>query len=504
MVSLSTTLDLGADANLIGYALAFSHLRQGESEAALKVAQRLPDSALSASLEGAAYTALGRFDDARSAYETALKFEPDFLTARASIAALKALAGDVNGAETTYLQVLERDKTNVLALMGLAGIEHRRGNEAASRAWFEKAAAANPKAVTPAIALAESYAVAGELPTAIELLRSLADSHRESPQVFVALGRLQTAAGRSADAIDTYKRLVAASGGAADARLLLAQSQLAAGETEAAQGGLENSLAIHPEYAPTADALVRLVEASEGPEASLAYAEQLQKRFPDALWSDQLLGDLHWRAGRFEAASTAYENAWAKSPSAALAVALSAARMQSGTSQAKEATAILSPLGEWLATHPADDTVRLALAKAQLALGELAASRETYEALTVSQVDNPVVWNNLAWLYQQSGDARAAEYGERALALAPHQTEILDTLGWILLNGGQIERAANLLQQAHQAAPDNPDIAFHYAMALHRHGNDDGANKVLQSILKDGKEFPTKSEAEMLRSELAP
>jgi putative PEP-CTERM system TPR-repeat lipoprotein len=504
MASLSTTLDLGADANLIGYALAYSHLRQGESEAALKVAQRLPDSALSASLKGAAYTALGRFYDARSAYETALKFDPDFLTARASLAALKALAGDVNGAETTYLQVLERDKTNVLALMGLAGIEHRRGNESASRAWFEKAAAANPQAVTPVIALAESYAVAGALPTAIELLKSLADSHRESSQVFVVLGRLQMAAGRSADAVDTYKRLVAASGGAADARLLLAQSQLAAGETEAARRGLENALAIHPEYAPTADALVQLVEASEGPEASLAYAEQLQRRFPDALWSDQLLGDLHWRAGRLKAASAAYEKAWARSPSAALAVALSEARMRSGTPQGKEATAILSPLREWLATHPADDTVRLALAKTQLALGELAASRESYELLTVSQANNPVVWNNLAWLYQQSGDARAAEYGERALALAPHQTEILDTLGWILLNGGQIERAASLLQQAHQAAPSDPDIAFHYAAALHRNGDDVGAKKVLQPPLKSGNAFATRADAEALLRELTP
>jgi len=384
----------------------------------------------------------------------------------------------------------------------LAGIEHRRGNESASRAWFEEAAAANPKAVTPAIALAESYAAAGELPTAIELLKSLADSHRESPQVFVVLGRLQTAAGRSADAMGTYKRLVAASAGAADARLLLAQSQLVAGETEAARRGLENSLAIHPDYAPTADALVRLVEASEGPEASLAYAEQLQRRFPDALWSEQLLGDLHWRAGRFEAASAAYEKAWARSSSAILAVALSEARMQSGPPQRKEA--VLAPLSEWLATHPVDDTVRLALAKAQLALGELAASRETYEALTVSQTDNPVVWNNLAWLYQQSGDARAAEYGERALALAPHETEILDTLGWILLDGGQIERAASLLQQAHQAAPSDPDIAFRYAAALHRNGDDAGARKVLQPVLKSGGAFATRSDAEALLSELTP
>jgi putative PEP-CTERM system TPR-repeat lipoprotein len=502
MASLSTTLDLGADANLIGYALAFSHLRQGESEEALKVAQRLPDSALSASLEGAAYSALGRFDDARSAYETALKFEPDFLTVRASLAALKALAGDLNGAEATYLQVLERDKANVLALMGLAGIEHRRGDEPASRSWFEKAAAANPKSVTPAIALAESYAAAGELPTAIERLKSLADSHRESPQVFVVLGRLQMAAGRSTDAVDTYKRLVAASGGAVDARLLLAQSQLAAGETEAARRGLENSLAVHPQYAATADALVRLLEASEGPEASLAYAEQLQRRFPDALWSDQLLGDLHWRAGRFEAASAAYEKAWTKSPSVALAVALSEARMQSGTPQRKEA--VLAPLSEWLTSHPADDTVRLALAKAQLALGELAASRQTYEALTISQADNPVVWNNLAWLYQQSGDVRAAEFGERALVLAPHQIEILDTLGWILLDSGQIERAAGLLRQAYQAAPGDPDIAFRYAAALHRNGDDVGAKKVLQPLLESGDAFVTRSDAEALLSELTP
>jgi thioredoxin-like negative regulator of GroEL len=74
----------------------------------------------------------------------------------------------------------------------------------------------------------------------------------------------------------------------------------------------------------------------------------------------------------------------------------------------------------------------------------------------------------------------------------------MDTLGWILHDGGQIERAANLLHQTHQAAPDNPDIAFHYAVALHRRGDDDCAKGVLPSILKDGKEFPTKSEGEVL------
>jgi Flp pilus assembly protein TadD len=90
------------------------------------------------------------------------------------------------------------------------------------------------------------------------------------------------------------------------------------------------------------------------------------------------------------------------------------------------------------------------------------------------------------------------------LALAPHQTEVLDTLGWILLSRGQIERAASLLRQAHQAAPSDLDIAFHYAAALHHNGDDVGAKKVLQPLLKSDNAFATRADAEALSRELTP
>lgn len=506
MATLSSMLDLGADAGAIGYALAFSHLRQSEFAAALQVAQnlrqRLPDNAIAPNVEGVAYVALGRLDEARDAFETALRTEPGFLAARINLAALKAQAGDLDGAETNYLQVLERNETHTLALMGLAALEHRRGNASASRSWFEKVAG-NANAIAPAIALAENVALT-DLPEAIRLIELLAASHPNDAKLLVALGRLQERAGRSDDAVGTYKRLVAASGGNVEAQLLLAQGHLAAGATEVARRVLEDSLAAHPQHTLTAAALVRIVETSAGTEASLAYLQQLQRRYPDVRWSDQLLGDLHWRAGRFEAALHAYETSWTKAPSAALAIALSQARMQPNTSQRQEAAAILEPLRQWLASHPTDDGVRLALANTQLTLGELEAAREIFEALTVTQAYNSAVWNNLAWLYQRSGDARAVEYGERALALAPEQPEIMDTLGWILLGGGQVERAASLLRQAHQAVPNDPDIAFHYAAALHRSGDDVVAKKVLQLLLEGGEVFPARSEAETLWSQLAP
>jgi Flp pilus assembly protein TadD len=148
---------------------------------------------------------------------------------------------------------------------------------------------------------------------------------------------------------------------------------------------------------------------------------------------------------------------------------------------------------------------RLLLAEAQLATGDLAAARKSYEDLVNVAPDDPVVWNNLAWLYQQAGDRRAAVHGERALELAPDQPAVMDTLGWILLDEeGEVERAAELLEQAHRAAPANADIAYHYATALHRTGNDAAAREILQPLLQSDQPFSAKAEAAALLESLAP
>jgi len=92
----NATLDLGADASALGYALAFTHLKAGEFEDALRVTrdlrQRFPRSVLAAHLEGGAHAALGQFDMARSSFEAVLAIDPAFHQARANLAALKARA----------------------------------------------------------------------------------------------------------------------------------------------------------------------------------------------------------------------------------------------------------------------------------------------------------------------------------------------------------------------------------------------------------------------------
>ncbi len=48
--------------------------------------------------------------------------------------------------------------------------------------------------------------------------------------------------------------------------------------------------------------------------------------------------------------------------------------------------------------------------------------------------DNITALNNVAWLYQDQGNyAEGVKYAERVHALVPGRPEVIDTLGWLLV-----------------------------------------------------------------------
>lgn len=71
---------------------------------------------------------------------------------------------------------------------------------------------------------------------------------------------------------------------------------------------------------------------------------------------------------------------------------------------------------------------------------------------------NAIALNNLALAYQQEKDPRALEFAEKAHGITPKSVEILDTLGWILVEQGNTARGLPVLQQAASLAPGLLDI----------------------------------------------
>ena len=87
---------------------------------------------------------------------------------------------------------------------------------------------------------------------------------------------------------------------------------------------------------------------------------------------------------------------------------------------------------------------RFALAEWKQAQGDFKGAIKEYEALEAQVPGKPVIQNNLAWLYAETGDPRAESLAAKAHAGLPDDWAIADTYGWILVTGGKVEEGLKI------------------------------------------------------------
>jgi tetratricopeptide (TPR) repeat protein len=125
------------------------------------------------------------------------------------------------------------------------------------------------------------------------------------------------------------------------------------------------------------------------------------------------------------------------------------------------------------------------------------------EKLLKKEVANPVLLNNLAWLYQQKNDKRALQYGEQAFKAAPKSAAVIDTLAWILVaQDHDAKRSVELLRKAHEIAPKQGDIQYHLAVGQNKIGKKQEAKQNLERLIGTGSNFPSKDDAKALLKKL--
>jgi tetratricopeptide (TPR) repeat protein len=140
------------------------------------------------------------------------------------------------------------------------------------------------------------------------------------------------------------------------------------------------------------------------------------------------------------------------------------------------------------------------LAEQRQQTGDLAGAMSLYERAVAAAPDNLMALNNLAGLYQLRKDPRALATAERALAVAPDNPAVMDTVGWLLVEQGELDKALPLLREAAKALPDLPEVQYHLGVALARQGDAAEAKRILQGVVA------SKASAEVLaaaRTELA-
>ncbi len=498
---LEQALSIDPEARQAAVLLALVKLRRGDYDGALATAKELrvkmPDNPLPDNLIGAAYLGKGDSEKARKTFVETLDRKPEFHAARMNLGQLDLREGKIDDARKQFETILGYDRNHLGAMLALADIAVRRRDSDTVVSWLTRASDAHPKSVGPRLRLIRHYGALREYRKALAVARELEQNVPNNGRVLEALGRSETAAGQALSAVSTFRRLTALTPKSARNMGLLAAGQIAAKDPQGARDTLKQAIAIDPSYLPVRVALVELEGRDGNFGEAMSLARELLKLRPKNAVGDLLVGDTHIRQKQYDQAIAAYDRGLAKSDTSSLAVRRYNARRRAG-----QTAKALDELQRWV-DRKGDRTARHVLATGYISTGDHDRAISESEKLLTREPKNPVILNNLAWLYQQKGDDRATSYAERALKQAPRSPAILDTLGWILVGKGEVPRALELLRKASSLAPEMGDIQYHMAVALHRSGRTNEARRELERLLGSDRQFSMQNEARDLLNRLA-
>ena len=483
------------------FALVMVHLSRKEYDQALQaisaLEKKLPSNPVTYNLRAAAL--LGKQDraGARTALEQALAIQPTFFPAAVNLARLDMAENKPDAARKRFDPILAADKNNVYAMLALADIAAANKQEKDYVAWLEKASKADPKFLPARTGLIRYYLAKKDNAKALTLAKQTADANPENPAALDLLGATQMATGDLNGSVVTYTHITQLAPKSPDAHLSLALAQMANKQFDPARDTLKRALQLKPDFLKAQDALLVLEMADKKPEAALQVAHQMQAQQPNSPMGFDREADIELSQKHYPLAIKAYEQALAKGAGSTELIKLHRALVLSGDTKAAD-----QRLSAWLKQNPKDAIVIGYAAQYYLMGNRDRDAIALYEELLRLVPQDALALNNLANLYQRNKDGRALATAEQAFKLAPEHPGVQDTLGWILVEGGQLPRGLDLLRKAVAQAPKVATIRYHFAVGLARSGDKGQAKTELQQALAIGQPFPESEAAKTLLKSL--
>jgi putative PEP-CTERM system TPR-repeat lipoprotein len=509
IADLDHTLTLAPKLPAVSEALFLAALATGDTakagDALTRIRAAQGDTAVVANLEGLFKLAQIDFTGARAAFTDVVAKYPDFTPAQINLARVLAMTGDLPGAEKILSAILARQPASQPALSMLTTACFRSDRLAQAISLLEAAHRADPGQARVTVSLGDLYIRAKQPQKALDLAaadkafgdKTSADKAggeadgTAAASILGLRGAAYIALGQRKEARAAYADMLKQDPGSDMARRQLVGLLIEAGDYESARGVITASIAASPRTYQLYQEYVAIDLKSGGLDAALASADRLQAEDQDFAAIRSLKGDLYMVANRPADGVTAYAEAGKAAPSSQLTTRLADALRRAG--RADDGSKLLA---DWLAQHPDDLVATEQAAEMNIAAGALDDAAKDLEHVLKTRPHNPVALNNLAWVYQQKGNAaRAQALARQAYVLSPG-AQTADTLGWILTTSGDAREGVPLLRQASNEATADPRISYHFGVALKDTGDRVGAKAQLESVTARTGEFKEKAEAQ--------
>ena len=498
---LETTIELAPELQEVDMLLVLAYIHTRQFDHALQAAERFklkqPDSYVAFNLVGLVYKEQGNVSAAREAFQQALKLEPGEPGASSYLAVMDVENGDYDKAKAHYLEVIRRHPGHLSTLLQLAMLDGRLGHVDDFRDWLSKAVEANPQAIEPRLLLARYYLRFGQPQRALATIAEVRDVYPNLPRLLSIAGEAQLANGELSSASATFKQLIEVQPESADAHYLLAQVYREQKDRVNFLGELKKALKLKPDHLQSKVAMARLLSLEQNRKEANRLLGELKKSSKDNPQVLELEAWLASRQNRLQDAISIYQQLLSSFPSSEMVTNLANVYGQAGDFDAN-----LRTLEEWLDKNPNDVKVRYHLANVYLFIGRQEAARDQFAKVVKDVPDNVPALNNLGWLWREDDPVKALAYAEHAYELAPTSVSVMDTLGVVLLDLDQTERAVRLLRKASEQVPDAVTIRYHFAKALAHNGDKTTALRLLKDLLAKEIPFAEQEQARALLKEL--
>jgi cellulose synthase operon protein C len=495
---LQTAFRIDPGQTQVGTALVGLYLRSNQAAKAVGIAEtmlkRQPESAGLNNLMGMTYAAAGNAAAARRAYEKAIQIDHQLNAPRINLARLDMAGKDFAAAAQRLNAMLKENDRDPEVLFEQAVLAERQAQPVEAQRWLEKAAnAEGRKTIRALLALASLHLRLGQPEPALEAAKRATS---KQPEDFTALTLLATAYllnGQAADARSVLNTATKIAEYNAPMLVRVAGLQLSAKDLSGASYSLNKALAGNADHLP-AIAMLADIDIAKGEfDQAERQARRLIEKAPRLAAGPRLLGDIATAKGQGKTALEAYRRAYQLEPSAGTLLKVFGSLL--GQDNGKPAIQLAE---QWLKQHPNDGAVLRALANTHARSGNFTAARKSYESLLKLAPEDAGTMNNLANILLRLKDPGALKIAESAVAKAPGNADFIDTLGWILLQDGQNERALALLRDARLRNPANAEIRYHLAEALFRSNRRNEARDELQAALNEKSNYEGRSSAEKL------
>lgn len=481
-----------------GLTLITMYLRSGQAAKAISIAENLvkqfPQNASFFNLLGMARGQAGNGAAAKAAFEQALKLDDSLIAAKLNLARIEIATKAYDAATSRLTAILKADEKNAEAMYEMSVISDRRGKTADAQRWLEKANdLSGPKELRWGLALLDFFLRTGQPDLALQAAKRLSSKAPDDLQVLLGYSRAQLAIGDPIGAKSSLNGATRFADYNAPKQVEIALLQLAANNLDGAGYSLDKALSGQPDFLP-AMALMAEVELRKNDTAkSEKRARDIVAKYPQRAIGYSLLGDVARSRGQTAVAIDSYRKAHQTEPSTETLL-----RLFGGLSLQDGGKPAIQLAEQWLKTHPQDIAVRKAAADAYARAGNFALARSSYESVLNLAPNDFGVLNNLANVLLRLKDPSAIKIAEQTVAKNPSNPNAIDTLGWILFQNGQTDRALTMLRDARLRVPANPEIRYHLAVVLAKAGRNNEARDELETALKTSSSFEFVAEAQAL------